>query len=334
MIIKDLYNLDLKTVPFGDCIDRSELFTEYQNAPLIPDLTLFLQSKFPGQTIDESFDYRKLEQVSVEFYKTNPFDVPDDCKKPDIKQTPTFIILDQLKNSYDLFLTDISTNQNPEPRAEIIKDHLAKLSPKNQLSIINYMIADESLSTQLITGKMAFQHEKKRPAQFWGEPEVYIPELLPYEIVSQRLEDFKNKLIAHKNTPSKKTTKKPKKKFEDFFINNDLETLTPLKEYLIKLHNGRTGQRNLAFALHSIEEDYMRENIDRKAFFHSFLDAPNLNSVYTTLKKDLDGKNKIDYFLNSYDEKDISKKINYENIKEDVLNVLTQPTHETKNNTA
>lgn len=334
MNINDLYNLDLKKVPFGDCIDRSELFTEYQNAPHIPDLNLFLQSRFPGQTINESFDDRKLEQVSVEFYKTNPFDIPDECKKPDIKQTPTFIILDQLKNSYDLFLTDISTNQNPEPRAEIVKDHLAKLSPKNQLSIINYMIADESLSTQLVTGKIAMQHEKKRPAQFWGESEVFIPKLLPYEIVAQRLEDFKNILIAHKNTPSKKTTKKPQKKFEDFFINNDLERLQLLKEYLIKLHNGRSNQQNLAFALHAIEEDYMRENIDRKAFFHSFLDVPNLNSVYTTLKKDLDGKNQIDYFLTSYDEKDISKKINYERIKENVLNVLTQPTHETKSNTA
>lgn len=223
MKFRHLFNIDIEKVPFSSLIDNVNFFFEYENAPVIPDLTLFLQYKFPNQKIDEDFDMYALESAEREFYtRIGKKDLPDECNKPDIKQTPTFIILDQLKNSYDLFLTDISTNQNPEPRAEIIKDHLAKLSPKNQLSVINYMIADESLSTQLITGKMVFQHERKRSAQFLGEPEVFIPKLLPYEIVSQRLEDFKNKLIAYKNSLSiKATEQRPAKEFKDFFANKD-----------------------------------------------------------------------------------------------------------------
>lgn len=324
MNINELYKHDLKLVPFSSYIDQDSLFEEYKKAALIPDLYLYFLKTFQLKEIDDNFPRDKLESARARFHEEIvQGTIQDDCKKPDISQTSTFKNLAQLSNSYDKFLEDLSVNESPNQRTEIITHHLSKLSLKNQLAIIDHILTDDTIPTAIKLGKIKLNKTN----------------LLPIDVVEQRLEDFKNILIAYKNTTSKETTSKKTAekhttKFEDFFIINDLERLPLLKECLIKLYNGRTKQQNIAFALHAIEEDYLRENIDRKAFFNSFLDAPNLNSVYDILKKDLDGKNQIDYFLTSYDEKDINMKIRYEKIKEDVLNVLTQPTHEIKNNTA
>ncbi len=320
MKFRHLFNIDIEKVPFSSLIDNVVFYGEYEKAPLIPDLNLFLQSKFPSQTIDESFDMYALESAEREFYtRIRKKDLPDQCSKPDIKQTPTFIILDQLKKSYDLFLADISTNQNPEPRTEIIKDHLAKLSPKNQLSIINHMITDESLSIQLITGKMVLQHEKKRPAQFWGEPEVYVPKLLPYEIVSQRLEDFKNKLISYKNTPSKKPTKQqPVKEFKEFFANKENAVVIDHFKQLLTDESKNKKDRGRIIRYMEIEKLFdPAVQLALKDFIKSFYGSRYTERIYDAMLRGFNAaKPTSKGELSPYDKK----------LKDSVLNPFNPPT--------
>ena len=324
MKIKDLYKRDLNLVPFASYIDQEVLFEEYHKAPLIPDLYLFLQKAFPGKIINENIPAEKLETARAEFFKQISQDtIPEDCKKPDIYQTETFRSLEKLSNSYDKFLEHIATSENPEQRAELIEYQLSELNLKNQLSIIDHILTDDTVPTAIKIGKIKLNRTN----------------LIALDIVEQRLEDFKNRIVQYKNSLSlhePKVSRLPKteKKFEEYFTDIDSGRLSALKTYLLELWDGKLNQLSVAFAIFSLKENgYIKENILVTPFVYSFISSkPNINSTLSYLKADENGLCSIEYILANESE-DLKKKIRYDEINEIVLNVLARPPLETKENT-
>ena len=322
MTINDLYKIEFSRIPFSEQISEGELFKEYMKAPMIPSFDLFLNEEYPGVKAGD-IPERDLHEAKAQF-DTAHFQkkLPNSVMKHDLHATPTYKNLKRIEEAYHLFLKEISQNENPEIRIYQITVLLSALSLTDQEAIIEYMLTDESIQTNIITGKWVLNQGDLKP--------------VPFEKVEQRLADFKNKLAHYKVklTNPDSTEKQPKEKaqkelkpFKDYFLTKDLKKLDELKKYFAKLHKARNNQKQIAMAIHFLQgRGDLLEHFTRRHFLEVAI--PGIKSdtaINDYLRVDGDNFCAIDFIISNNNEKDTKDRALYHEISRNITTILHVP---------
>ena len=273
MKIEELFKHKLKEIPLSEYVNEVKFFEEYKELKPIPDrylfINMFIEKEFKGEKVD-NISQQILEEKEREFYKAiGSKTLSDKFKSPDLSQSETAKNLIKLEEVYSLFLKDISSNKTPVSRSLNIIDAVGKFSKENQLSLIDHLCNDESLSKKFATGEIVLNDKRSVP-ELDGSF-VFEDPKIDREIIKQRLQDFTTKLLIYKNSiseniPEKATKPSIKKevKFETYLnskitINNEIREIKKGDEwiYLSDLRKicKKNDPKELAESVYKLEEE-------------------------------------------------------------------------------